>query len=321
MSLEQIQNPPEEESLGLKVDSETTQEQAESFFGKALKCFKKWTNLGITVVSVYVVGEKLIESEGDFNTYKESVVATLSAEELKVKDEQNEKIEAIFGQEVVSRMYFSDMQAYFQKQNGDRVGPEVVGFDENEVKYGITENYFLYPKGWINGEMDMIRYNDKKHNRNCAGYFYTGNILFSSRLEIFNNSEEPGFIGSGVLEHELGHANDWMTDMDLNIVERQQLLLLIHDRLNSSDRYQSDYYSSFINGTKEGLHKSASEYWAEICEQYFTNPKKLLEKHPVDFQIVDKFAKKNDPSFDIFNKDRGAFDTQTGKLKDVWVGK
>ncbi len=317
MSLEQIQNPPNEESLGLKIDSETTEAQAESIFGKALKCFKKWTGFGATVISMYVGGEKLVESENDMNSYRESVVYTLSGEDHKLKDEQDAQIKEIFGDEVVRYVFYADMYAHKEKQKSKRMEPEIKGFDERFAKYGTTENYFMYPKGWINGEVGVVEYKDERKGNVGAIY----NEYFGhSRIIIYSNGQTES-IGKGILEHELGHANDWETDMDLNILERQQLLLSIHGRLMAPDRYQSDYYNSFNDGTKEGLYRSVQEYWAEICGEYFTNPQSFLEKHPVDFALVDEYVRKNDPSFDIFNPNRGAFDTQTGKLKDVWVGK
>jgi hypothetical protein len=324
MSLEQIQNPLDEESLGLKINCETTQEQAESILGKALKCFKKWTGFGATVISMYLGGEKLIESENDMNLYRESVVATLSGEDLKIKNERDTQIEAIFGEQAVKSIFFGDMQAHFERQTGTRLEPEIVGFDEATAKYGITENYLLYPKGWINGEFGSVEFIDKKHKKKAGDFT---RFLGSQSVLIYRNTEDREYdsvvapIQKGVFEHEFAHANDWDTDMDLNILERQQLLLSVHGRLTVSDRYQSDYYSSFIDGTPEGLYKSAKEYWAEICGEYFTNPQSFLEKYPVDFALVDEYVKKNDPSFDIFNPNRGAFDTQTGKLKDFWVGK
>ena len=65
----------------------------------------------------------------------------------------------------------------------------------------------------------------------------------------------------------------------------------------------------------------AREYWAQICAEYFESPKMFLENHPKDFQLVDTYVKKKDPSFDVFSKNRGAFNQTTGELKDIYKGK
>jgi len=323
MSFERPESQPNkvEDSLGLEITDDVIQRQAESIFGKTLRCFKKWSGLGVTIISVYVGGEKLIKSENEMNSYKESVVFGLNGEDLKLKEDQERKIETFFGAEAVSSIFSGDMQAYFEKQKDERTSPRIQGFDDKFARYAITEDFLLYPKGWINGEVGVIEFINEFNGRRAGdiSHFFDSLII---RIHRDNQDKEYDHlrtpIQKGVIEHGLAHANDWETDMDLSILERQQLLLSVYSRMTSPDAYKSDYYSSFNDGTKEGLYRSAKEYWAEICSEYFQNPQNFLDKYPNDFVLVDTYTKKNDPKFDIFNKDRGAFDTQTGKLKEVW---
>src|SRR3989344_351136 len=127
---------------------------------------------------------------------------------------------------------------------------------------------------------------------------------------------EPDF-NTMVIYHELGHVNDWESDMDLNIVEREELLCEVYKRMNSATAFtrQDKYHESFVDGTKEGLYNAAKEYWADICAEYFWNPKFCQNSYPEDFKLVDKFVKKNDPTYNVFS-DRGIFDPRTGKIRE-----
>jgi hypothetical protein len=91
-----------------------------------------------------------------------------------------------------------------------------------------------------------------------------------------------------------------------------------YDKDNPKSEYLLYLHGYQQGGSKFGLFMAASEYWAQICSEYFTNPEGFLKNHPNDFKLVDTYVKKNDPSFDIFSKDRGAFDSNTGQIRDIY---
>ena len=107
---------------------------------------------------------------------------------------------------------------------------------------------------------------------------------------------------ASVIFHEVGHCNDWIRDSEMGLIERLRMLKLITERVNSEDRFTSDYVEAIDSpgGKKETQYIKATEYWAEICEEYFAAPEAFKIENPVDFKIVDDFIKKQSPGFDIF---------------------
>lgn len=330
------ENESEKPNSGMEEFSKI-QEKIESLFGKSLRCFKRWGRLGVAVGAILVVGEVVREQGEKDKEYDAYVSSSLSAGELKNKEVTETEIRNIFGESAVLDIYFGDRSAFFERKEKERKEPEISGFVErgwtNMQKYAFSEKYLFYPKGWVVGEVGKVEFVNSL-NKKTKDHFLGGQLeqsIFSKptmylyrHWDKSEKEEEYSPVQGKTIEHELGHANDWETDMDLNIIDRQKLLIKIHERLTSTDSWHRDndhYHETFADGSKGGLYKSAREYWAEICAEYFSNPESFLKDHPQDFKLVDTYAKKNDPSFDVFNKDRGAFDTQTGKLKDVWKDK
>ncbi|MBI2057823.1 MAG: hypothetical protein HYT63_02475 [Candidatus Yanofskybacteria bacterium] len=97
------------------------------------------------------------------------------------------------------------------------------------------------------------------------------------------------------LAHEISHANDWNSDHFANQTEKVELLLKIGKRLQSGDRFKSEYVEA-IGGFSQGQKNinQAIEYWAEICRQYFTDPTQLPAE---DFVLVDSQVRKTDPTY------------------------
>lgn len=305
---------------------EDPQKQAEKIFGKSLKCFKKIGKVGLAAGALFVAGEavKSVKNDIDHNRYIES---TFNKEQLKQKEANEKEIEKIFGFEAPFRINSGDTKA-FARRKEDRKDPEISGFAgknfPDNTKYFLTEKYGVYPKGWINSGISQINFVDSvksfSENENMLGKFRGGSVYFYINKDIaMEKNTMP--IDSTTIYHEIAHANDWGSDTDLNILERQSQLLEVHQRLIAPDAFKSSYYSSYLDGSKSGLFKAATEYWAEICAEYFMHPEIFLKDHPNDFKLVDSFVKKKDPTFNIFNKNRGAFDPQTGELRDIYKDK
>ncbi len=312
--------------------------RVESMFGKTLKCFKRWGNLGIVVGGVFAAGEVIREQNAKQGEYDAYINSSLSAEQMHMKSAAEAQIQSIFGEYAVVAIHAGDIEAYFERKQNMRVEPEVSGFSENGWtnyhKYVLTEKYRVYPKGWLAGEVAQIKFNNSLESMGeniIRGGQFSQSFFSSPVINIYrsysktDSVDQVAPISEIAISHELGHANDWRTDMDLNILERQELLLKVHERLTAPDSWHrggdDHYHETFVDGSKDGLYKAAQEYWAEICAAYFEDPKDLLEHHPKDFELVDTYAKKNDSTFDVFSEDRGAFDTTTGRLKEVWKDK
>lgn len=155
-----------------------------------------------------------------------------------------------------------------------------------------------YPKGWV--ERTDLGWKEKGTPMNpeygmeegleAAGQ-HDGRLR---RLELYG---KLGDSFQGVLSHEIAHGNDWRTSLSMNAAQKADLLLDIGKRLQSEDRFKSSYVEG-INSVDKGaeFYNKAVEYWAEISEQFFTDPTQLPAE---DFAIVARVISYSDPQFDV----------------------
>lgn len=180
-----------------------------------------------------------------------------------------------------------------------------IKIDKTSVKKMVKETF---PDSWIRGEVGEIvqlnrekklpqKYGDIKGRivADCdtgAGYKNRAKITF------YAPSRERGFTDvSEVLSHELAHANDWERDNEMSKEERADLLLSIAKRVKAEDRFMSSYVESIENKDKKmEFYLKTTEYFAEICEIYFSHPEDL---HFKDFKIADDYIRKTDPDFNV----------------------
>ena len=179
----------------------------------------------------------------------------------------------------------------------------IVGWEKEEEWEMDTSTFRkileTYPDGWVIGEVVSItqearnapmpeRYGLAKGSTSTAA-FYSG----TERIT-FDTKPHPYEI-LDILAHELGHANDWESDEEMTDEERLDLLLAVGDRIDDEDRYRSSYVESIKNKDREReRYLKATEYWAEICEAYFTQPYNLNAK---DYALVEARVKRHDPEF------------------------
>ncbi|MFA5954153.1 MAG: hypothetical protein WC817_01280 [Patescibacteria group bacterium] len=319
--------------------------------------FRKWGRVS-ALIGVLFAGRQEAEA-GPFRYDAAEYVATrhITHEETVKLEEREHEIAKTFGDAVLRLIKSYDMVAHMERK--EQYGPAVFsGFEKSGLKdhEAITaswnEESGRFPKGWINGEIDQIEFTDqqgKDYRRGGAIGYETGGfqhrlvtqyrpdtpsrhdqllLLYSAnndnRLSAKERENLPRFYDE-TFTHETGHANDWINDKELSLQERLDLLHGVHQRLIDTNRYRDpevdgiQYYESANDGTSDGLHKSAKEYWAEIVATYFTNPEFLRSKFPNDFALVDQQARRNDPSFDIFKTPSWSTET-TARPVDIKQG-
>ncbi len=332
----------EEQTGGIEISESQGEREItpESLFGKSLRCFKRWGTLGVAVGAFLITQRMEKHFEGQDREWRDHVAATFKdgdSEKMKIYESQ---IREFFGETAIRDIEYGDKLSYLKKEKGEeRKPPELEGFLgrgwTNTHKYTFTEKYKYYPRGWINGEVGKVEYVDSlkkigSEGRLKGGQFGRGGLFTPEPvMYLYRHWEKIGDdeycpVKSETVAHELGHANDWENDMDLNLLERQELLIGVYKRLQSENSYhRSDggYHEDFLDGTVEGSYRAAREYWADICSEYFSDPQSFRDKFPEDFELVNIYVLKNDPSFDVFDENRGAFDRTTGKLKEFWKGK
>ena len=169
-----------------------------------------------------------------------------------------------------------------------------------------------FPKNWVNREVTSISQRAQSVGEKLAtllgGLGADGEVVASASMAYESEKAEIVFYGvtsklpmqyiaNDFLTHELAHANDWESDIEMNEEERDRLLLQISERLDADDRHKSEYVESLTHRDKRvQKYAKAKEYFAEICAVYFSNPEIL---HVKDFEIVNAVVKKHDPEFDV----------------------
>lgn len=164
-----------------------------------------------------------------------------------------------------------------------------------------------YPKGWQKN-LASINQENKNQKLTASGLGSSGNALATTFRHgdggkdslkakvVFWDVTRNGRFGYVVdsISHELGHVNDW-NDEGVSYVDRLELLVKIGQRINAKDRFHSAYVESIHEDNHFRVaYDRATEYWSEICVQYFNDATQL---HVKDFGIVDDYVHKIDSKY------------------------
>lgn len=197
-------------------------------------------------------------------------------------------------------------------------GDAAIGFrDENKPEIFDTLKqeslkkiiYETYPKNWFFGEVSSLKLSNNPDTDSSTN-MYGSNLeavahmtRAGQEMEFFKyneNFENNPRLTISVLGHEAGHANDWESNKVLTPKERLNLLINVANRLDDENRFISNYVENKIvtKDPKSRLYVKATEYWAEICGEYFTNGNANLA--PEDVALIEGIIKKKDADFDTY---------------------
>ena len=196
----------------------------------------------------------------------------------------------LVGEKAVRQLEQGDKKAFIERSEKEKFSPELYGFeklglDNEKLKELWSEGSGTYPKSWVEGEISEISYQDKKvelpehYGEKLKGNKAQGS--YSQRVIRFYGL--PGGINASDLSrdeikmfldftfaHEIGHANDWDEDKDMEITERQSLLLKVLERVQSEKPFKSEidllfnepsYNEKIRNNDKQEALKLRKEIW------------------------------------------------------------
>ena len=200
-------------------------------------------------------------------------------------------------------------------------GFENIGISNQDLQKIWSEKY--YPKGWIDEEVDLVEYaGETSKNYQEPDYNNNKNISYDGTEEEGSNGKSKiKFYSKGLKEynskkdlietldwcfgHELGHANDWESKLQMDFKNRVDFLHEVSQNCFREGAFRDllGYINSIKNDdkNKENYYK-VREYWGSCCEYYFTFPEFLKEKYPAEFAMVDKYVKMEDSNFNPFIK-------------------
>jgi len=299
---------------GLDVISKSTDHSAISSW------LKRIALVGISSYAIFL-GAKGVESYKEYDDYKEKIIE----ESGKNFEEEKKFVIQEIGEENFSEIERADRGAFFQKDE-ERKNPEIQDAEKNgfsqKIIEGIIRDGDFFPSNYIKGEVNKIIFGTDPRSMKDYGMDGVSIADANGKYEIlqFNldasrgisdNSSKYNFFEVN-FTHEITHLNSWISDQDLNIVERVNLLGSIIRLMNKENCLRGFYEESY---GKKGYHQKisnpgskedetylkATEYFASSGECYFVFTRFLKEEHPDEFELFDKYIKKNDPKFNPFD--------------------
>lgn len=204
-------------------------------------------------------------------------------------------------------------------------GFEKAGLSNEDLKKLWSEKY--YPKGWLDEEIGEVEYRGRTKEKKLSHYslkeseYYGGThepleggrskitFFWPQSFILENQAEWKDFVNTldWYFSHEASHANDWEAESGIGFKQRIEFLYEITQNCFRKGAYRDalGYIESIKNPNsyKERYYK-VREYWAVSCDRYFAMPEIFKELYSYEFGMVDKYVKKEDLTFDPFEKVR-----------------
>lgn len=182
---------------------------------------------------------------------------------------------------------------------------DIFAKDGRVDKKDLARYLATYPKDWLRN-LGTIHQEEKNEKLEASGLESQNSLATTFRegeqkakVVFWQTAHKDSFhYVMSTIHHEMGHVNDW-TDERLPYMDRLELLVKISRRIGARDRFHSSYVESIHGDNHFAVsYDRATEYWAEICMQYFDDATQL---HIKDFAIVDDYVHKIDPNYNWKN--------------------
>ena len=182
----------------------------------------------------------------------------------------------------------------------------------------------VYPSSWLR-HIEKIEFventsaiDTRAYGKNFQGPLACGRVFRplsrKSAIEFYNGCESRSI--PYYLNHELAHTIDWDKNQVLSVKDRMLFLKKVLERIGADDRFLSGYVEKIdVPDEKLKNNTHATEYWAEIMEEYLNRPPYYFNggRDPgrlalKDVELIEDFLKKTDPQFDAKRANHRRFD-------------
>jgi hypothetical protein len=279
-NFEQPLAPPPEPEKGPPLFSESKEQQAQGAVTRLGNGLRRWKDVYIASIVVGQIASSAIDLVKV--AYEEDQERAREAAKLKKEHEP--------GLEVDIR--FDELRAL-----DPEASPERIRFILDTL-----------PEGFVEGEVIRIGFEDEVlparedyHLHAGAETAATAGGGTSAERTVITfwrgaKDNRSDWIWGDAMIHEIGHANDWETDLQLDDAEKAELKKRVIERVQAPDRFKSSYVEGISNPDKTAeLESKAKEYWAEIVAAYLNGK---LDPFGPDGELVAEYIAKNDPDFD-----------------------
>ncbi|PJE75717.1 hypothetical protein COV04_03340 [Candidatus Uhrbacteria bacterium CG10_big_fil_rev_8_21_14_0_10_48_11] len=232
-----------------------------------LESFRRWGKIGELIgASLLLTGPTIAEAKSlvlDPVRYS-TEQANLPEEEREAIRQLQAKLQERFGAKTIEQIFIWDNIAFGERRTESPPTNEVPIYGDAfkkmpvDVQQLFTELPEVFPKSWLQDEIDGIYFIDKPGKQTVwdgeiaqvSAEFTTNFVDRNEALQKFLVYQlSPGISHATpeacnstfrqTIAHELAHANDWLTDRALTLLERYEMLDQIAVRLASADHYQN----------------------------------------------------------------------------------
>lgn len=215
--------------------------------------------------------------------------------------------------EIQDRILFQKINEEYYKEGAESKKLVVENFEEAEISSDFVKQLCeTYPRGWVDTEVDSVMYVDtlREVHESYGDALNQADAAATATLKKGGATKVDFYKGptmdnlwdiNSVLAHELGHANGWWSDNSLSPEMKRQIFMDVTQRYFEGENVYFSPYVEAIENEDPNVESriKVTEYWAEICEEYFCFPERMQENSPEDYKIVDKYVQLQDPGYDV----------------------
>lgn len=168
------------------------------------------------------------------------------------------------------------------------------GFSNEALRHTLA---MVYTETYLRNSLGGIRYLPYRWPGTAASVRDIGyvqmNIFFSPGEGEQTMTKERAVY---LIEHELGHANDWNHSSVLTPDERIAMLFEVTSRFSQADHFRGYHESRNVvydrSNRQNNFYLMVREYWADLAREYARNPGALRNHNPKDFELAEKWLRK-----------------------------
>jgi hypothetical protein len=169
----------------------------------------------------------------------------------------------------------------------------------------------VYTETFLRNSLGGIRYLPHEWAGTAASVRDIGyvqmNIFFSPGEGDLSMTKERALY---LIQHELGHANDWNHSTILTSGERIAMLFEITARFAEPDHYRGYHESLSIlydgSNLQNNYYQMVREYWADLAREYVRNPDVLRSQYPKDYALVETWFRRLSGDIGVVHLVKGA---------------
>lgn len=231
-------------------------------------------------------------------------IAKSAAEMPDVRSASLEFLRQQFG-ESVRFQAFLDFNKILQGKAWERPSPKlndlvitgferIGGFSNDELRQILSS---LYADTFLRNSLGGIRYISHSQPGTAASVRDVGYI----QMNVFNDPDDGAREMTKeralyLIQHELGHANDWNYSRLFSPAERLEMLAEVTGRFLQPGHFVGYHERQHVvydrRNPHDNFYQTVREYWADLAREVVRSPDALRAHHPQDYELAQKWIRR-----------------------------